>query len=359
MINGVVDIPLKGRAINPAAAQNGETVLGSFLAGPENCLVQFAVCSVAAGEPNGYNPLVIYGPSGTGKSHIVAGMAATWRSENRRRKVVHTSATDFARELAEAIDTQALDEFRAKHRRADLLIVEDLNRLVTRRSEKINTQEELIHTLDAMTANDRWVVVTASTSPIELTGIMPSLKSRLSGGLCVPVSAPGPETRLAILRQIAELRGADLPEPVARALAEGISGTAPELAGALMELTAATLASGGQLDLSIVRDYLDRRSHDKQPKLHEIALATARHFRVKLSEMRGPSRLRSLVVARGVAMYLARHWGKKCYDEIGRYFGGRDHTTVLHGCRKTEESIDTDSSIRQALDRLQTTLWKK
>ena len=210
MTDGIVDIPLQGRAIASAAERNGTAVLGNFLAGPENRLVEAAVCSVAAGKPNGYNPLVLYGPSGTGKSHIVAGMAAAWRSGDRRRPVVHTSAVDFARELAEAIDTQALGEFRAKHRRADLLIVEDLHRLVTRRSEKLNTQEELIHTFDAMTAEDRWVIVTASAAPAELKRIMPSLQSRLSGGLCVAVSAPGPETRLAILRRLAEARGGRL-----------------------------------------------------------------------------------------------------------------------------------------------------
>lgn len=359
MTDGIVDIPLQGRAIASAAERNGTAVLGNFLAGPENRLVEVAVCSVAGGKPNGYNPLVLYGPSGTGKSHIVAGMAAAWRSGVRRRRVVHTSAADFARELAEAIDTQALGEFRAKHRRADLLIVEDLNRLVTRRSEKLNTQEELIHTLDAMTAEDRWVIVTASAAPIELKGIVPSLQSRLSGGLCVPVSAPGPETRLAILRRLADARGADLPERVASMLAEGVSGTAPELAGVLTELTASAQMSGRRLDQDTVREYLDRRKTENQPGLHEIGLAAARYFKVKLSEMRGPARRRSLVAARGAAMYLARHKGKKSYEEIGRYFGGRDHTTVLHGCRKIEESIESDSSIRQALDRLETALWKK
>ena len=359
MLDGVLDIPLRGIAHQHAAAPTGTAALGNFLAGPENRLVEVAVRAVAAKTANGYNPLVIYGPSGTGKSHIAAGMAAAWRADKRRRKVVHVSATDFASNLADAIDTHAVDEFRAKHRGADLLIIEDLHRLVARRSEKLNTQEELVHTLDAMTAAGRWVIVTASAAPVELAGIIPSLQSRLSGGLCVPLSMPGPETRLAILRRLADTRGADLPDPVARLLAESIRGTAPELAGALMELTTAAVVSGNRLDLSSVREYLERRNRADLPDMHAIARAAARHFRVKVSDMRGPGRSRSLVVARDVAMYAARRWGQKSYEEIGRYFGGRDHSTVLHGCRKTEKAIDADPSIRQAVERLQSTVWKK
>ena len=358
MVDGVIDIPLPGRPVSDATEQYGGVASGNFLAGPENRLVEAAVRSVVEERDNGYNPLVFYGPSGTGKSHLADGIAAAWRDRHRRRQVVRTSAVDFARELAEAIETQAVDEFREKHRKADLLIVEDLGRLVTRRSEKLNTQEELVHTLDALLAEGRLAVVTASAAPTELPGLLPALQSRLCGGLVVPLSPPGPEARLALLQHLAKSRDLELPEPVARILAEGLCGTAPELAGALWEAAMADPLGDGRLDLEAAREYVDRRSRTRQPSLHEIALATARHFSIRLSDMRGPVRRRALVTARGVAVYLARKMGKERLEEIGRYFGGRDHTTVLHSFRKTEESINSDPTIREAIDRLRTKLWK-
>ncbi len=354
MVDGVIDIPLLGNPLHSTAEQNGAVALGNFLAGPENRLVEVALRSIVEEKANGYNPLVLYGPSGTGKSHLAEGIAASWRVQHRRSRVVHTSAVDFARELADAIETQAVDEFRAKHRGANLLIVEDLGRLVARRSEKLNTQEELVHTLDALLAEGRWAVVTAPAPPSEIAGLLPALQSRLSGGLCVPLSPPGPEARLALLQRSARSRNLDLPAPVAAALAEGLSGTAPELAGALWEL-----AAPGRLDLAAAREYVGRRSRGRQPSLHEIALATARHFSIRLSEMRGPSRRRALVAARGVAEYLARKLGNERLEEIGRYFGGRDHATVLHGIHKTEESIRSDALIREAIELLTIKLWKK
>ena len=265
---------------------------------------------------------------------------------------------DFARELAEAIETQAVEEFRAKYRTAALLVFEDLGMLATRKSGKLSAQEEFIHTLDALLAEDRWVVVTASASPAELAGILPALQSRLTAGLSIPLLPPGPETRLAILRQLATLRKVQLPEPVAQLLAEGLAGTVPELAGALLQLIMRARVGNDEIDLPSAKRFLARRKHAHQPTLHEIALATARHFSLKLADLRSPVRRRSLVTARGVAVYLMRHLTGASLQEIGSYFGGRDHTTVIHSCRKTEELMQSDPAIGEAIAALQSELWK-
>ncbi len=358
MVDGVANIPLPGRMLDSAAPESGATQPGCFLAGPENRLVETAVRSVVEEPANGYNPLVIYGRSGTGKSHIAQGLAAAWKARDRRARVVCTTAVDFARELADAIETQAVEEFRTKHRGADLLIVEDLGRLATGKSGKLSAQEELIHTLDTLVAEGRWMVVTASIPPVHLTGIVPALQSRLTAGLAIPLAPPGPEARLAILRQLASMRGIPLPEPVARVLAEGILGTAPELAGALLQLAMPAELGKGRLDEETARQYVADRCRGRQPTLHEIALATARHFSLRLADLRSPVRRRALVVGRGVAIYLARRLTDESLDKIGDYFGGRDHSTVMHGCRKTEELIVNDPAVREAVDRLQKTLWK-
>ncbi|MCE5267884.1 MAG: hypothetical protein LLG00_08355 [Planctomycetaceae bacterium] len=445
MVDGVVDIPLRGKTLVTAAVDAGasrgqvrrrDTAHDHFLAGPENRLVEVAVRAVVEGRPNGYNPLVLYGPSGTGKSHLAHGLAEVWRSQagrgttdlavamvarsgdrpqqsgdgtqqsgnrvqqsdrvqqrlgresgrNReammarsgdrpqqsgrvRRRVACITAVDFARELTDAIETQAVDEFRAKYRGAAMLVIEDLGQLATPRSGKLSAQEELIHTLDALVGAGRWVVVTSSAPPWELPGIVPMLQSRLSGGLAVRLSPPGPETRLALLQRLASQRDIELPESVAQLLADGLTGTARELAGALLNLaiggdplggpTGQEGASGSRaLDLTAARQYLAGGRREREPTLHEIALATARHFSLRLSELKSSSRRRALVAARGVAVCLARDAGGHRLEEIGRYFGGRDHTTVLHNYRTTKELIATEPATRTAFEQLRSALWK-
>lgn len=374
MVDGIVDTLLPGIPIDSDGEDQGSFAPGHFLVGPENRLVEVAVRSVLAERQQEscptaptedlasiaccYNPLVFHGPSGTGKSHVAQGLAAAWKARNRPQRVVVTTAVDFARELSDAIESQAVDEFRKKYRTAGLLVFEDLGQLATRKSGKLSAQEELIHTLDALLAEERWVVVTASAAPVELPGLLPVLQSRLSAGLTVPLAPPGREVRLAVLKQLAALRDVELPEPVAQVLAEGISGTVPELAGVLMQLAMPNGFGTEPIDLRAARRYLAQRNNQPQPSVHEIAVATAKHFSLRLNDLKSPVRRRALVTARGVAVYLARHCGGESLQEIGRYFGGRDHTTVMHSCRRTEQMLDSDPSIHEAVERLRKELWK-
>lgn len=348
-----IDAPVGDSAIAP----------GHFIVGPENQLVEVAIRSVLANPSDPfatrhYNPLVFHGPSGTGKSHVAQGIAALWKKNNRRQRVVVTTAVDFAHELNDAIESQAVDEFRKKYRTAGLLVLEDLGQLATRKSGKLNAQEEFIHTLDALVAEERWVVITASAAPIDLPGLLPALHSRLAAGLTVPLAPPGLEVRLAVLKQLAAMREIELPEPVAQVLAEGISGTVPELAGALMQLAMPNGFGAAPIDLRAARKFLAQRNNKQQPSMHEIAVATAKHFSIRLNDLKSPVRRRALVTARGVAVYLARHCGGESLEEIGRYFGGRDHTTVMHSCRRTEEMLNSDPTIHEAVERLRKELWK-
>jgi chromosomal replication initiator protein len=358
MVDGIVDIPLPGRPLGSNGEDGGPAAACHFLAGPENRLVEVAVRSVIDQPDTNYNPLVLYGPSGSGKSHVAQGLATVWKARSRRDRVVLTTAVDFARELAEAIESQAVEEFRGKYRTANLLVFEDLGRLALGKSGKLSAQEELIHTLDAMLATEGWVIVTASAAPAELAGLLPALQSRLAAGLTIPLAPPGPAARLAVLQQLAVLRKVQLPEPVAQVLADGLTGTVPELAGALIHLAMGDPFDGKPIDLPSVRRYLAQRNRQQQPSLHEIALATARHFSLRLADLRSPVRRRALVTARGVAVYLARRFAGASLQEIGRYFGGRDHTTIMHSCRKIEEISESDPTIHAAIEQLHKELWK-
>jgi chromosomal replication initiator protein len=358
MADGIADIPLPGQMADPTENDSSAVAACHFLAGPENRLVEVAVRSVMDEPDIGYNPLVFYGPSGSGKSHVARGLAAVWKVRHRRHRVVCTTAVDFARELADAIESQAVEEFRTKYRTANLLVFEDLGLLVARKSDKLSAQEELVHTLDALLAEDRWVVVTASAAPAELPGLSPALQSRLAAGLTIPIAPPGPEAKLAILRQMAAIQNVRLSEPVAQTLAEGIAGSAPELAGALRQLASRTTFADEPIDLQQAKDFLSTQDGSRQPTMHEIALATARHFSLRLAELRSSVRRRALVTARGVAVYLARHDAGASLQEIGHYFGGRDHTTVMHSLRQTEKLADGDPAIHGAIQQLRKSLWK-
>ena len=352
MANGVVTIPLPGQPLagdlSSHDGHRGPTTL-EFFAGPENCLIEPAVSGVLGRQPSPYNPLVLYGPSGTGKSHLARGLAATWKVNFPQSRVAYTTAVDFAREMADAFEAQSVEDFRANYRGASLAVFEDVAELAT----KPAAQEELIRTLDAVIQRGGQVVVTASAAPQDIAGFPPALQSRLSAGLCVPLALPGPDTRLAILQRWSNLREVEMADSILKLLAEGLAGTVPELLGAMLQLEVPAREEGRPINAHQIRDFLSQRDSALRPKLRDIASLTARHFALRLGDLRGSSRRRPVVTARDVAIYLCRHLTRESLSRIGEYFGGRDHTTILHACRKTEELLQTDPAIRQAIDRLQ------
>jgi chromosomal replication initiator protein len=175
----------------------------------------------------------------------------------------------------------------------------------------------------------------------------------LLGGLTVPLWPPGPEARLLVLQNLAAGQQVHLPRSVAQLLADGLSLTVPELRGALLQLDMQARAQGHAIDLETAHRFLAGRAARRLPPLKDIAAATARYFSLKLSDLRGPSRRRALVTARGAAMYLARSLTQHSLNQIGEYFGGRDHTTVMHGCHKTASLVKIDPAIRRAIEELQ------
>jgi chromosomal replication initiator protein len=199
-------------------------------------------------------------------------------------------------------------------------------------------------------------VATSPTAPQEIAGLVPALQSRLAAGLCLPLAPPGADTRQAILERWTSLREFQLADSILKLLAEGLEGTVPELLGAMLQLEVPAREEGRSVDARHVREYLSQRDEAVRPKMRDIALLTARHFSLRLSDLRGTSRRRPVVVARDVAIFLCRQLTRETLSRIGDYFGGRDHTTVLHACRKTGEQIETDPAIQQAVDQLQKTL---
>ena len=326
--------------------------LSEFVIGAENQMTQVALDAILNGGDTHFNPVVFHGPAGVGKSHLAMGLAAAWKDRFRQRPALRLPALDFARELVDAIDAHAIEDFREGYRRVWLVVIEDIELL----AGKDGAQRELAYLLDASVGTERRVVLTCATAPGQLAGLLPALQSRLISGLTVEMALPSPESRRAILAQQARSRTIALDDSVAWLLAEELCLPAAGLAGALMELELAARAAGDGITRERVREYLSARRTPSRATLPQIARATARHFSLKVADLRSASRRRAVVTARDVAMYLARTLTNNSLRQIGAYFDGRDHTTVSYGCWKTEKRLQTDPAIRDAVRTLRWSL---
>jgi chromosomal replication initiator protein len=295
-----------------------------------------------------FSPIVFCGAPGSGKSHLVNGLAESWQRLRPNDKVTLFKGSEFAQQFAEAVDKNEVSRWHTPLRSADLFVLEDLAQL----AGKPGAQIELLYTLDELNDRGALAVVTSRLAPHDLTNFLPELQSRLTAGLCVPLVLPEAEARRQILGNLCDTRKVTLSESSLRQLARSLPLSAPELAGVLVNLQHVAQTAGQSLDDDLVQRYLVQRSATHEPQLRTIALRTARHFSLPMAELRSASRRRGVVVARDVAMYLARQLTSKSLKQIGRYFGGRDHTTVLHGCRKTESLMLTDAATHDAVLRL-------
>lgn len=372
MAEGIFTIPFSGSAANAsralpgkslaaAAAKNpssepggassvgadsvGSGAAGAFVAGAENLLAARTLGLVLEGQAENLNPLLIYGPHGSGKSHLAHGLAAWWSERFPSARVEYTTSADFARDYAGALSAGRLEEWRERVRSADLFVLENLGEL----AGKPAAQQELLLALDALADREARVVFTARSLPSQWQALNAGLRSRLSAALAIPLALPSQATRRAILETLAEGRGLPLSRAALDKLAVGVAGGMPALVAAIAELELAARTTGEQVDQQRVHQLVEHQDSNSAPTVREIARLVARHFGLKVSELKSPQRQRSLVAARSVAMYLARQLTSASLNEIGEYFGGRDHTTVLHGCRKTEKLLTRDIAVRQAV----------
>ena len=241
-------------------------------------------------------------------------------------------------------------------------MLDNLDELADRSAAQI----ELLHTIDALLLTESRLIVTARQLPGRIPHLLPGLVSRLSAGLSVRLPKPGPEAVGIALTLMAGERRVLIDEAALQMLAEGLEGTMPELAGALVQLAAdagsslkAPTGDTAHIDRAAVQSFLRKRTPVRQTTLRDIATRTARHYALQLGELRGPSRRQNVVLARSVAMFIARKMTDNTLGAVGEYFGGRDHTTVMHGCRKMEELIARDADVRQTVHELQSALASK
>ena len=281
----------------------------------------------------------------TACAHLVAALPAL--------AVASFTGADFARAYAGAVESRGVPAWREACRRAALFVLDNLDEL----AEKPAAQIELLHTIDALVDTGAHVVLTARRQPTRIPGLYPALAGRLSAGLVIRVAAPGAAARLALLRTMASMRELSIDDDALERLSVELAVTAPELSGALFDLAAQLKESRvPAVDVRTVLSYLKSRGGMRRAAIRDITAHVARHYALRVADLRGPSRRKNIAAARALAMYVARKLTAKSYGAVGKYFGGRDHTTVLHGCRKTEELLAHDAGLRQIVRELESRL---
>jgi chromosomal replication initiator protein len=314
---------------------------GEFVVGDGNKVVHAAASAVLG--PGGASPLVIYGPTGSGKSHLLESIWFQAKQISGLRRIVHLSAEQFLNQFVEALQGAGLPSFRRKYRDLQLLLIDDLHHLANKR----HTVVELQHTIDTLTQAGQRIVITCDRSPREIPGLGEELVGRLSAGLMLGMESPDEATREEILRRLSQLKNLELPSHMLQWLAADLPGDARVLAGAVNRLQAAAQAWGSAPNEDAVRDLLGDlwRSTGKGVRLEEIAAAVCEEFDLTQETLQSDDRSKSASQPRMLAMYLARRFTRMPLGEISRFFGRKSHSTVLSAESKVEHWLDAKSDV--------------
>ena len=317
----------------------------NFVVGKPNEFAYAAARRVADSDQVPFNPLFLYGGVGLGKTHLMHAIAWHIRERAPGRTVIYLSAEKFMYRFVRALRFQDTMTFKDQFRSVDVLMIDDVQFI----AGKDATQEEFFHTFNALVDQGRQIVISADKSPADLEGMEERLRSRLGCGLVADIHATTYELRLGILQHKVERLGTIVPLKVLEFLAGKITSNVRELEGALNRVSAHAQLVGRDITLETSQELLHDllRAYDRRITIEEIQRKVAEHFNVKVSDMGSARRTRSVARPRQVAMYLAKNLTSRSLPEIGRRFGNRDHTTVMHAVRKVEELLDTDPSFAE------------
>jgi chromosomal replication initiator protein len=317
----------------------------TFVQGKSNQIARAAAEQAANPDNMAYNPLLIYGGVGLGKTHLMQSVGNRLLDTNARAKVAYVRSEHFVNEMVTAIRHNRMDRFKAHYRSLDALLIDDIQFF----ANKDRSQEEFFHTFNSLLESNQRIVITCDRFPKEVEGLEDRLKSRFSWGLSVAVEPPELETRVAIMLSKADLHGVTLPQEVAFFIAKRVRSNVRDLEGALHRLKASAQITGTPITVDFAKQALHDMLavYDRLVTLENIQRTVAEYYKMRLADLLGKKRTRSVARPRQIAMALAKELTNHSLPEIGQAFGGRDHTTVLHACRKVKELRETDARVEE------------
>ena len=322
------------------SALNKEMTFDTFVEGKCNMLARAAALQIVetineGGNNNNYNPFLIYGGVGLGKTHLIHALGNIIMSDNPDSKVIYLHSERFVQEMITALQNKTIDQFKNFYRSVDVLLIDDIQFF----AGKERTQEEFFHTFNALLEGQKQIIMTCDTFPKEVSGLEDRLKSRFGWGLTVAIDLPDTETLVAILISKAAQANVDLPQDVAFFIAQRIRSNIRELEGALRRVIATARFQGQKISVEFAKLALHDliTLQDKQVSIENIQKIVAEYYKIRVADLHSKRRTRSVARPRQIAMALAKHLTSHSLPEIGDAFGGRDHTTVLYACRKIDE----------------------
>ena len=333
---------------------NKKFLFNSFVEGNSNQLARAAALQVAEKPGEAYNPLFIYGGVGLGKTHLMHAIGNTILQHNPEAKILYLHSERFVADMVKALQTNGINEFKRFYRSLNALLIDDIQFF----AGKDRSQEEFFHTFNALLEGQQQIILTSDRYPKEIDGVEERLKSRFGWGLTVAVEPPELETRVAILMSKAELSNIDLPYEVAFFIAKRIRSNVRELEGALKRVIANAQFTGKAITIDFVNESLRDllALQDKLVTVENIQKTVAEYYKVKVADILSKRRSRSIARPRQMAMALSKELTNHSLPEIGDHFGGRDHTTVIHACRKVKELVLVENDFAEDYKNLMRTL---
>jgi chromosomal replication initiator protein len=333
-----------------AAQLNPKYTFDNFIIGAGNQFAAAAAKAVAENPSKAYNPLFLYGGVGMGKTHLMQAIGASVKKRDPQKSICYLSSERFTNEMINSLRYDKMSSFRDKFRNVDVLLVDDIQFL----AQKERTQEEFFHTFNALHEGMKQIVIASDRPPKELAEIEDRLRSRFEWGLIADIQPPDLETKVAILMKKGESERVILPTEVALFIASNIRSNVRELEGALIRLIAHSSLIGQEITLpyaqQVLKNFID--SQTRKVSIEAIQKAVAEQFGLRPQEIKQKNNSRAIVYPRQIAMHLAKHLTDASLPEIGRQFGGKHHTTVLHSIEKIEESRKTDKDLNRLLNKM-------
>ncbi len=342
--------PREPEFASPVTQLNPKFSFDTFVVGACNQFAHAAARSVATTPSRSYNPLFLYGGVGIGKTHLMHAIGRSLIENYSGMKIVYTSSERFMNEMIACIRSERMTQFHQHYRSADVLLVDDIQVL----GNKERTQEEFFHTFNDLFDHQKQIVISSDSSPKEIPGLVERLRSRFEWGLMVDMQPPDLETKMAILDKKAGIEGVQLPEEVRAFIATRTKGNVRELEGALIKLIAFSSLTDAPITLQMAHQVLKHLSQapERRVTIDAIQKAVADHYNIRQAQLKEKSNRKTIVEPRQVAMYLVKELTAASLPEIGRAFGGKHHTTVIHSIHRVAEMKQTNTEINRLIHRL-------